>query len=156
MLKAIAISALLISNVALSSVVVVSTVGKTIDIKSLMPQGHKTKQHRAKEQTTFNIKTPGLTIGKVKTRRVNLSHLPQPFFVVGDDKSSHQWLDQYQAKLKQVHALGFLVNVSSEKAYESMANHYHITLLPLRGDSLEKTYHLSHYPVLITKHLIEQ
>ena len=107
-------------------------------------------------QFNFTTTSKDLTVGPVKTRKINAKNLIQPIFIVGTDKESMKWLKHYAPRLKALHAVGIVVNVKDNKAYEKLAKTYGLHLLPISGDTLAKHFGIQHYPVLISQHLIEQ
>jgi len=107
-------------------------------------------------KVAINSNTPGLTEGKVDRRRVNLTHVVQPIFIVGTDKASMVWLKKYKARLKGSNAIGFVVNTTSATAYQAMAKSTGLHMMPMAAAGLVKAFHIHHYPVLISRHWIEQ
>jgi len=104
----------------------------------------------------FPVRSPKLSPGKVISKKIQVT-LPQPIFIVGDDARSKAWLAQYQQRLVQLHAKGYVVNVSSQEAMNALIDAFqHLALLAIPGDSLAKTLGITHYPVLISDQLIEQ
>lgn len=98
-----------------------------------------------------------LTPGSVQPRTLSASGLVQPIFMIGYDKFSAQWLSERSSILKQLNALGLVVNVPSAAAMAALqAIAPELILQPIPGDDLAKHIGLEHYPVLITKTSIEQ
>ena len=101
--------------------------------------------------------TSQLTPGSVQPRTLSASGLVQPIFMIGYDKFSAQWLSERSSILKQLNALGLVVNVPSAAAMAALqAIAPELILQPIPGDDLAKHIGLEHYPVLITKTSIEQ
>jgi integrating conjugative element protein (TIGR03765 family) len=96
--------------------------------------------------------------GPVEARKAQLPQLAAaPFFLVGNDPLSRDWLARYGGKLAKMGAVGFLVQAESDAdlmAMRQLASGVPIT--PLDATSLAKTLRLSHYPVLVSAGLIEQ
>lgn len=87
------------------------------------------------------IRAPGLT----------------PLFLIGDDKRSRAWLRQRQATLRELRAVGLVVNVASPAALADLRRLApDLTLSPASGDDLAQRLGIRHYPVLITATGIEQ
>ncbi len=104
----------------------------------------------------FPIHTRTLNPGPVPARAVNLL-LPQPFFIIGTDALSRQWLAQYRDRLKQLGAVGLVVDVESLDDLQSLKTLAgDLTLTPTPGAELAKQLSLTHYPVLVTGTRIEQ
>lgn len=101
--------------------------------------------------------TSQLTPGAVQSRTLSASGLVQPVFMIGYDKLSAQWLSERSSILKQLNALGLVVNVPTAAAMAELQTIApDLMLQPIPGDDLAKHIGLEHYPVLITKTSIEQ
>tara|TARA_R110000868_G_scaffold266583_1_gene525846 strand:- start:61582 stop:62073 length:492 start_codon:yes stop_codon:yes gene_type:complete len=105
---------------------------------------------------SYAIKTPGLTPGLVSSRAVHLPSLMHPIYIIGDDALSKQWLSRYHATLEKQQALGLIVNVKNKESYDTLVKQYGIHPLPVNGGVLAKHFKITHYPVLISQHAIEQ
>ena len=80
-----------------------------------------------------------------------------PFFLVGNDALSRNWLARFGGRLAAMGAVGFLVRADSEADLLSARQLAPgIPITPLDATPLAKTLGLSHYPVLVTAGLIEQ
>lgn len=96
------------------------------------------------------VSTPEMSPGTVTSRPLQLPGLP-PVFVVGDDELSRAWLQQRGAELKRMGATGMVVNVTTERALDSLRGLLPDTeMVPVRGGDLAQRLKLTHYPVLIT------
>lgn len=106
----------------------------------------------------YPVRTPGMSPGPVEARKTQMPQLAAaPFFLVGNDPLSRDWLARFGGKLAKMGAVGFLVNAESEadlQAIRQLAPGLPIT--PLDASALAKTLGLSHYPVLVSAGLIEQ
>ena len=106
----------------------------------------------------YPVRTPGMSPGPVDARKAQMPQLAaSPFFLVGNDPLSRDWLARFGGKLAKMGAVGFLVNAESEadlQAIRQLAPGVPIT--PLDATSLAKTLGVSHYPVLVSSGLIEQ
>lgn len=102
------------------------------------------------------IVTPELTPGTVEPRPLNLPGM-QPVFLIGDDPLSRRWLSERQHSLRQLQAVGYVVNISDAAALDELkALAGEVTLLPVSGSDLAKRLALKHYPTLISAEGIEQ
>ncbi|PHM24315.1 integrating conjugative element protein [Xenorhabdus budapestensis] len=106
---------------------------------------------RAGEAAMLPVKTLELTPGKVVSRPLQLPGIGA-LFLVGDDPNSRQWLSQHAARLKQLNAVGLVVNVSEMAGLQSLRTLVPDLLLsPASGTELARRLQLQHYPVLITE-----
>ncbi len=102
------------------------------------------------------IQSPGLTPGIVQTR----SHdrpFARPFFLIGSDTRSWQWLQDHREQLMEIGAVGMLVQaetVDDLGAIAALADG--LSILPASASDIAKALGISHYPVLISTHAIEQ
>lgn len=86
------------------------------------------------------IRAPGLT----------------PLFLVGDDDRSRAWLRQRHAALRELRAVGLVVNVASPETLAALRRLAPgLTLSPVSADDLAQRLGIRHYPVLITATGIE-
>jgi integrating conjugative element protein (TIGR03765 family) len=80
-----------------------------------------------------------------------------PVFLVGDDERSRAWLTERRVALREISAIGLVVNVRSAEALATLRKLVpELTLSPVSGDDLAQRLGLRHYPVLITATGIEQ
>lgn len=82
------------------------------------------------------ISTPELTPGSVEARRLGLPWM-QPIFLLGNDPLSRRWLDERKESLRQLRAVGLVVNIEDEAAFgelQTLAGD--IELLPVSGSDL--------------------
>ena len=140
----------------------IAVVGNTIGAKQylsiIQPRAYKPKSLNPQKTYKFDYRTrtKGLTPGEVASKQVDIPNMVQPIFLVGDDEKSITWLRKYKHKLHQLNALGLMVNVQSGKSYKEFSAKTGVHVMPVNGAIFIKRYGLKHYPVLITKHLIEQ
>lgn len=81
----------------------------------------------------------------------------RPFFIVGFDEQSAQWLDANKHYLLEIDALGFVTNVRSEAQLEKLQSYAgDLVLNALPVDAIADQFDLSFYPVLITHEEIIQ
>jgi integrating conjugative element protein (TIGR03765 family) len=121
----------------------------TKKVKQAQPQ-------QAELPKIYPVRSKALTPGKVISRHIQ-KNLSNPIFIMGDDPMSKDWLQKYHTRLAKLHAIGFVVNVSSKEAMQALANTFSgLRLLAMPADSIAKYLSLKHYPVLISEKLIEQ
>ncbi len=108
------------------------------------------------EADMLPVRSTRLSPGEVPRRTIEAPGLP-PFFIVGDDARSHDWLRQRAAHLRELGAMGLVVNVNSTSGLAALrALAPDLTLAPTPGDDLAARLGLHHYPALITATGIEQ
>jgi len=96
-----------------------------------------------------------LTPGTITPRPIHVPGLT-PIFLIGDDSRSRAWLRANTEKLHALRAVGFVVQVESEDALQSLRHLApDLTLVPASGDDLAQRLGLKHYPVLVTATGIE-
>jgi integrating conjugative element protein (TIGR03765 family) len=104
----------------------------------------------------FPIHTPELSPGEVMATPTQLL-LPQPFFIIGCDARSRQWLSQFSGRLQQIGAVGLVVEAQSLADYQAVAALVPgLRLSPAPASQLAQQLALRHYPVLISASRIEQ
>jgi integrating conjugative element protein (TIGR03765 family) len=110
----------------------------------------------ADPQSWLPIQSPGLTPGLVQTR----SHdrpFARPFFLIGSDAHSRQWFQDHRERLKEVGAVGMLVQADTLEDLRTIAELADgLSILPAPASDIAKALRISHYPVLISTHSIEQ
>lgn len=105
----------------------------------------------------FPVVSHLITPGSVQSRTVSAPGLVQPIFLVGYDELSAIWLSQRGSELKQLGAIGLVVNVPHRRAMEELQRAAgDLTLIPVVGDDIAQAVGVSHYPVLLTQSSIEQ
>ncbi len=101
------------------------------------------------------IRSPSLTSGAVEARH-RPTRLLQPVFLVGADPRSLAWLEANHERLKQMRAIGMLVQAESEaELKQAIAAAQGLPLIPASGEAFATALEISHYPVLITREGIE-
>ncbi len=110
----------------------------------------------ADPQALLPIQSPGLTPGPVQAR----SHdrpFARPFFLIGSDARSRQWLQDHRERLKAIGAVGMLVQADTLDDLRTIAELADgLSILPASASDIAKALGISHYPVLISTHAIEQ
>ena len=104
------------------------------------------------------IKTELLSPGIVKKDMNNKGKATtKPFCIIGYDKSSLDWIKQFQSTLVAERAVCFIVNVETENELEKI-----IDLLDgvpwqlLEANELAQKLEIEHYPVLVSRFGVEQ
>ncbi len=101
------------------------------------------------------IRSPSLSSGTVEARH-RPTRLLQPVFLVGADPRSLAWLEANRERLKQMRAIGMLVQAESEAPLtQAIAAAQGLPLIPASGEAFATVLGLRHYPVLITPEGIE-
>jgi len=102
------------------------------------------------------IQSPGLTPGPVQARSYDRS-FARPFFLIGSDTHSQQWLQTHRDRLKEIGAVGMLVQADTLNDLRTIAELADgLSILPASASDIAKALGLSHYPVLISAHGIER
>ncbi|GBQ20244.1 hypothetical protein AA12717_0508 [Gluconacetobacter sacchari DSM 12717] len=114
-----------------------------------------TSPPRTGEGTMLPVRSTLLSPGDVQPREIQAPGLT-PFFVIGDDERSRQWLRLRAARLRSLHAVGLVVNVATTEALAALrALAPDLLLSPTPGDDLAQRLGLRTYPALITATGIE-
>ncbi len=102
------------------------------------------------------IQSPGLTTGPVQARAHDRP-FARPFFLIGSDAQSRQWLKDNRDRLKEIGAVGMLVQVDTVDDLHAIAKLANgLSILPAAGSDIAQALGIKHYPVLISAHGIEQ
>jgi len=108
------------------------------------------------EADMLPVRSSKLTQGKVERRAIEAPGL-RPFFIVGDDENSENWLRRHAASLRERGAVGLVVSVETLDALNRLRMLVpDMPLSPVSGDDLAERLGLRHYPALITATGIEQ
>lgn len=111
---------------------------------------------RSGEAAMLPVRSPMLSPGDVSRRVIHAPGL-KPLFLIGDDDRSRAWLQQRATILRDLGAVGIVVNVESAGALDALRRAAAgLTLVPAPGDDLARRLGLRHYPVLVTPTGIEQ
>jgi len=129
----------------------------------LTPRRREPDQHPALEtpktltlDELLPIETPTLIPGPVEPRHITLP-LHQPLFLIGSDARSRAWLAQNRERLKQLHAVGMLIEARTRADLEAIAAIADgLPITPASATDIAELLDLIHYPVLITRTGIEQ
>jgi integrating conjugative element protein (TIGR03765 family) len=102
------------------------------------------------------IRSPGLTPGQVELRLIN-QQFARPFFLIGADPVSREWLSTNRDELLRKGAVGMLVQAETAddlRIIAKLANG--LPILPAPATDIADALGLSHYPVLISAKGIAQ
>ena len=120
------------------------------------PVTEKSSLGAADPEAWLPIQSPGLTPGLVQAR----SHdrpFARPFFLIGADTQSRQWLQDYRDQLKAIGAVGMLVQAETREDLRAIAKLADgLSILPASASDIARALGISHYPVLISAQGIEQ
>jgi len=110
----------------------------------------------ADPESLLPIRSPGLTPGPVQPKTHDRS-FARPFFLIGSDALSRQWLLQHRARLKEIGAVGMLVQADTRDDLRTIAELAGgLSIMPASASDISNALGISHYPVLISAHGIEQ
>ncbi|SEP37330.1 integrating conjugative element protein [Pseudomonas sp. Snoq117.2] len=128
--------------------------------RSLNPEPAQTQRQAPLPQPAqalgFPVRSQRLTPGTVEGRALNAPGL-QPFFLIGDDDLSRQWLASCKEILQRLGAAGLAVNVASADRLAAIRSWAAgLAISPVVGDDLAARLGITHYPVLITPTALEQ
>lgn len=110
----------------------------------------------ADPEALLPIRSPGLTPGPVKVRTQDRP-FTRPFFLIGSDARSRQWLLTHRNRLKEIGAVGMMVQADTVEDLRVIATLADgLSILPASGSDIAQALGITHYPVLITPRGIEQ
>ena len=108
------------------------------------------------EADMLPVKSESLSPGKVRNRATNTPGLA-PFFLIGDDELSRSWLRARSSFLREMGAVGLVVNVKRLEALTLLrAIGSGLEMVPASADELASVLNVQHYPLLITATGMEQ
>jgi len=124
--------------------------------KILIPTQGARSLGAADPKSWLPIRSPGLTPGRVQARKQDRP-FTRPFFLIGSDPRSRQWLRIDRDRLEAIGAVGMLVQADTLDDLRSIAELAGgLSILPASGSDIAKALGISHYPVLISAQGIEQ
>lgn len=104
----------------------------------------------------FPVTSAHLTPGEVQERVINAPGL-QPMFIVGDDELSRTWLRDRGQQLRELQAVGVVVNVATADRFATVRSWASgLEMVPAPGDDLAARLGIQHYPLLITATTLQQ
>jgi len=96
------------------------------------------------------IRSVGLTPGKVTARAHNVP-FARAFFLIGSDEWSKRWLVEHRKVLKDMGAVGLLVQATSVEDLQDVARLADgLPVTPASGSDIAKAIGIDHYPVGIS------
>lgn len=108
------------------------------------------------EADMLPVRSERLSPGKIENRVTNTPGLAS-FFLIGDDDLSRRWLASRRDVLKNLNAVGLVVNVQQLDALTELRDiGSGLDIVPASADELAERLGLQHYPLLITANGIEQ
>ncbi|WP_248800916.1 integrating conjugative element protein [Pseudomonas sp. MWU13-2105] len=108
------------------------------------------------EADMLPVKSPSLSPGTFENRVHDAAGL-QPVFLVGDDELSRQWLQRRGDVLREIKAVGWVVNVQQMAALTELRTlGTGLDMVPAAADDLAQRLGIEHYPALVTATGIEQ
>jgi len=103
------------------------------------------------------VKSAFLSVGRVSRQKLNLSPGMTPFFIVGSDSTSFQWLEKNVGFLRSINAVGLVTQVNTIHELSALASAAKgLELRPVVADEVARQVGLRHYPVLIKSDGISQ
>jgi len=109
------------------------------------------------EADMLPVTSERLSPGEVRFRPLELPSHMTPFFLVGDDALSLRWLEARGDTLRELNAVGLIVEVATPEGLERLREAVPgLELRPTPGDDLAGRLGLAHYPVLVTAQGLEQ
>lgn len=109
------------------------------------------------EQDMLPLTSERLTPGRVMPRALDLPGGFTPIFLIGDDDLSRQWLASRGDILRDMNAVGLVIQAEDQAALQALRDEAQgLELRPVSGDGLAERLGLEHYPALINQNGIEQ
>ena len=110
------------------------------------------------------VRSPGLLVGDLAARQLKpgvqarlAQGNPRPFFLIGSDRVSLEWLATHRGTLKSLGAVGMLVQADTEQDVRQVAEISQDLSITLgSGSDLASALGIDRYPVLITRDRITQ
>lgn len=103
------------------------------------------------------VSTPEMSPGRVLSRATQYPNLPQPFFVLGTDDFSSNWLSRHRDRLVEMKAIGIVVDAAGLQDFNALqAIAGPLKLVPLPGKELASLFDIQRYPVVVTTEGIDQ
>ena len=110
----------------------------------------------ANVQLLLPIRSAGLTPGTLTSRRHSVP-FARPFFLIGSGEWSKRWLVQHRKALKEMGAVGMLVEATSLEDLRAIARLAEgLPITPASGSDIAKAIGIAHYPVGISSGRIWQ
>lgn len=120
-------------------------------------EGYSPRHQPFGEQDMLPVHSQHMSPGTVKPQSLDLPRGFTPVFLIGDDPLSKQWLIQRRDILREIGAVGLVVQVEDEQSLQALRKIANtLELRPVSGDALGQRLGLQHYPALISQRGIEQ
>jgi len=104
----------------------------------------------ANVQLLLPIRSVGLTPGKVTAKAHNVP-FARAFFLIGSDDRSRRWLVQHRKTLKELGAVGMLVEATTTEDLHAIARLADgLPITPASGSAIARAIGIEHYPVGIS------
>lgn len=96
------------------------------------------------------IRSPGLSPGKVPVRKHQVP-FARPFFLIGADSKSQEWLAEHRQRLLDIGAEGLLVDAASIEDLQAIASIADgLPVTPAAGSDIAKALGVTHYPFAVS------
>lgn len=96
------------------------------------------------------VRSERLTPGEVTAVRRS-TRVTQPFFLVGCDPQSIEWIGRNRERLREIGAYGLVIDAPDAAAYRALEQAaVGLLLRPVAGDLIAEHLGIRHYPVLVT------
>jgi len=96
------------------------------------------------------IESRTLTVGSFEPED-RATGVAQPFFIVGCDEVSLEWVEINRARLLDLNAFGLVVDAPDVEAYERLEQVAEgLVIRPVVGDLIAEHLGITHYPALVT------
>ena len=96
------------------------------------------------------IESRALTAGRFEPER-RATGVVQPFFIVGCDEASLEWVEVNRARLLEINAFGLVIDAPGVEAYERLEQAAEgLVIRPVVGDLIAEHLGITHYPALVT------
>lgn len=119
------------------------------------PKGHLKTEHEFDIHFPFSV--DGMSLSLIDAYPNHMPSLHHPVCVIGSDDKSLAWLHTYHDQLRALRATCLLVEASSIDALSRVATYSRdIPVMPDLEGLSRTLFNLSHYPVLVSSHWIEQ
>jgi integrating conjugative element protein (TIGR03765 family) len=128
----------------------------TVDGRSMQKKANDNSPQHIDYVRLLTVKKSDLTLGVIQKHTLNMTCIPQPIFVVGDDSYSIAWAKKNSLKLRRINALGLIINVKNYKRVKDIESVTNLSLNPVKIAGLHRIFPVSHYPFLLVNCGIEQ
>lgn len=123
---------------------------------SVAGEPYRPRLGAADAKALLPIRSRGLSPGQVQARSHDRS-FSRPFFLIGSDDRSRRWLVHYRERLKEIGAVGMLVQAETQEDLRAIAQFAGgLPIMPASAADIAAALGIAHYPVLITPQGIEQ